>query len=82
MLMLFIIIWLLLGVITVWRTYWGYIKKWYMKFNCDLRKDYKFNSHLKLLICGSPILIIGGISSLIMSEILNPYNTWYFKIPK
>ena len=39
MLILFIIIWLLLGVVAVWRTYWGDIKRWHLQFNCDLRKD-------------------------------------------
>ena len=43
MLILFIIIWLLLGVVAVWRTYWGDIKRWHLQFNCDLRKDNTFN---------------------------------------
>jgi hypothetical protein len=77
-----ITIWLLLGIIAVWRTYYGDIKSWYFKFNCDLRKDYDYNGHLKLLLIGSPIFIIGGLFSLIMMEVSNSTNTWYFKIPK
>ena len=82
MLMLFIIIWLLLGVIAVWRTYWGDIKRWHLQFNCDLRKDNTFNSHLKFLTTYSPILILGGLLTLINTEIIFKYNTWYYKIPK
>lgn len=82
MITLFIIIWLLLGIIALWRTYYGWIKEWYLEFNDDLRKNRLYNSHLIILLILSPLFLLGGLLSLIYWESLSRYNTWYYKIPK
>lgn len=71
-----ITIWLLLGIIGVWRTYWGAIKEWHIRFNEDIRNtEY---GHHKILIIFSPILIVGGLLTLMIFETIYD-NCWYFK---
>lgn len=82
MIITFIIIWLLCGIIAVWRIYYGFIKHWYLQFNSDLRNEYSHNNMLKILLILSPLFIIGGLISLILFETGFSHNTWYFKIPK
>lgn len=75
----FIIIWLLLGIITVWREYHGLLKTWYKDFNesyweFDKREN---NSGIRVLLYSSPLLIFGGLITLIMSGLLSTPCWWF-----
>lgn len=77
-----LIIWLLIGLITTWRVYWGDIKEWYIEFNEDYREWSKKNgvSALNVLLILSPIFIFGGLITFIL--FFSRPQTWYFKVPK
>ena len=80
MITLFIIIWLLLGMITVWRTYHGFLKHWYICYNESYWKYVKEQNGtvFKILFLGSPIFIIGGLLTLLLFEFSFQYNCWWF----
>lgn len=74
-----IIIWLLLGIIAVWREYHGSLKNWYIQFNesyweFDKKEN---NSSIRFLLYSSPLFIFGGLITLIMFELLSK-NCWWF----
>lgn len=79
-----IAVWLIIGMIAVWREYWARIKYWYERFGKDLRKEWEFNSHLIFLLICSPVFICGGILTWLVFEynISRGYSCWYFKVPK
>lgn len=74
-----IITWLLLGVIALWRAYWGTVKDWYEVCHEDIRKS--DNHQLRVLLSFSVIILLNGLIALILLEIIFK-NTWYYKIPK
>jgi uncharacterized membrane protein len=80
MYILSIIIWLLLGIIAVWREYHGVLKYWYVRYNESYWNFHKKNnlSSLGLLIMLSPIFILFGLVSLIILELTNPDSCWWF----
>lgn len=67
---IFLTLWLLSGAIGFWRTYHGLLKHWYDMFGYSYW-DYDEGgmSALKLMCFLSPILIIGGMLSLLLLEI-------------
>ncbi len=76
---LFIIIWLLIGIIAVWRMYHYNLKDWYNDFkesywDFDKREG---SSSIRFLLYMSPLLIVGGLATLIISEIMHG-GCWYF----
>lgn len=75
-----IIIWLLIGTISVWRTYFGIQKDWYNRFGTTMNEDEEADSH-KLLLKLSPILILGGLITFIIYASILP-QAWWFKAPK
>lgn len=75
-----IIIWLLLGLIAVWRTYHGMFKDWFLEFGKH-RLDTNHTSAYWVLIIFSPIWIFGGLITLICFEIGNE-TCWYYNIEK
>lgn len=77
--------WLLCGVIAIWRNYFGQLKYWYEKFEVSIWKDYKKGDapHLKTLIAHSPVFLVGGPITIILFECLfYKENTWWFKVPE
>lgn len=77
-----IIVWLLCGVIAIWRGYHSYLKLWYENFQesyWDFNKI-KGKSTIKTFLTMSPILILGGLASLITIEIFieSNYKCWWF----
>jgi hypothetical protein len=75
----YIVIWLLLGIIAVWREYHGTLKSWYDDFNesyWDFHKR-EGSSAIKMLLIFSPVLIFGGLISLIMFESLTTTCWWF-----
>ncbi len=80
MITLFIILWLLLGIIAVWRSYHGDLKYWYNQFNesyWDFDKENGFSA-IRLLIYTSPLIILGGLFSLLTLELTSKDNCWWF----
>jgi hypothetical protein len=80
MTVLFIIIWLLLGIIAVWRDYHGTLKEWYHNHKESYWKFDKKNNNvsaIRTIVNTSPLLIIGGLISLLISESINT-TTWWF----
>lgn len=79
---LILILWLLAGY-CAWRCrYYGMIKSWYNTFKEDYR-DYKDGSALSFWRFVSPLVILGGLVSLITGYCLDSENwCWNFKIPK
>ena len=80
-----IIIWLLLGLIAVWRTYFGQLKFWYEEFEISLWKSYKKGEaeffHTFLLF--SPFFVIGGLIPLLIFEFMySKDNVWWYKTPE
>ena len=79
MITLLIIIWLLLGIIAVWRDYHGTLKEWY----CSYRESYwKFDkeengSSIRFLLYLSPLFIFSGLITLIMFESLSKTCWWF-----
>lgn len=82
MTILLITLWLLCGVICVWRLYHGDLKSWYYKFGesyWDFDKRNNGNSAIRLVLYLSPLFILMGVISLIVSELDNKTNnTWWF----
>jgi len=80
MIVLFIIIWLLLGIIAVWRNYHGWLKFWYIEFNESYWEYAKTENGkvFKILFWGSPILISGGLITLLLFEFSSKDNCWWF----
>lgn len=77
---IFFIIWCLLGLISVWRTYHGALKDWW-NFSSESYWDFhKRNggSALINLLLFSPIFVIGGPISLILFEFISKDNCWFF----
>ena len=83
MIILIFSIWLLCGVIAVWRLYHGDLKGWYEltgQSYWDFDKERGGDSAIRFLLHISPIFILGGLVTLIISE-ANPYPycpTWWF----
>lgn len=75
------ILWLLLGVISCWRMYWGEIKNAYITTNSDKRLTFKEVFSKEKLCNVYIILLLYGPASLLLVEIFVP-TTWYYKIPK
>lgn len=83
MIILLLIIWLLLGIIAVWRCYFGLIKEWWVELKQDIRKHQRGNNVVFFLLCYSPIFIMGGGITLLIFETGGLYTTtWYYKLPK
>ena len=81
MLILFIIIWLLLGVIAVWRDYHGTLKEWYRNYGESYWKFDKENNNssaIRMIVNTSPLLIIGGLITLLISESISTNTCWWF----
>lgn len=80
MLITFIIIWLLLGIISIWRQYHGWLKFWYNSYNESYWKYAKKENGqvFTLLFLGSPLFIIGGVLTLLFFEFLTEGNCWWF----
>ena len=79
MLVLLIIVWLLAGLIAVWREYHGMLKSWYDSYEesyWDFDKESGFSA-IRLLLYISPIMILGGLFSLSLCE-LTPNTCWWF----
>lgn len=83
MTIILITIWLIIGLLSTIATYYSAIKDWYLTFRTDYRKS-RSQRALDMLICFSPIFIMGGVLSLMMFFLFNPRETrcLYFKIPK
>ncbi len=74
---IFIIIWLLTGLITVWRHYHGINKYWYETFN---KKE--SSSLIRTLLFVSPIFIAGGIiTAILFTSLTHVKGCWWFRIP-
>lgn len=73
--------WFLLGVISIWRMYWGEIKEYHIKFNIDKRLTFKRFFLKEKLYRAYIVLFIYGPLSLLVVEIFLP-TCWYYKIPK
>lgn len=76
---LLIILWLLCGIIAVWRVYHGDLKNWYEKFDesyWDFDKKNGFSS-IRLLLYMSPIMILGGLISLLLWELTSDTCWWF-----
>lgn len=81
MIVLFIIIWLLLGIIAVWRDYHGTLKTWYEDFNesyWDFDKENNNSSAIRMMLYISPLLILGGLIILLIFESVDTNNCWWF----
>ena len=82
-----IILWLSVGVLGTMSAYYTDIKDWYILFKQDIREWSKNNggSSLDVIIWLSPILVMGGLITLIMSCMTsmerNENFTFYFKVP-
>ena len=77
---IFIIVWLLLGVIAIWRDYHGILKDWYDRYGesyWDFDKENNNYSAIRLVIYSTPIIILGGLISLIMIELSTPTCWWF-----
>ncbi len=80
--MIGLIIWFLIGAAAAWRYYHGVLKGWYDNFN-ESYWDYECEglSAIKLIVLGSPILVVGGLFSVLLTEFIltSPYQpTWWF----
>lgn len=80
MITLFTILWLLCGIIAVWRQYHGSLKNWYNEFNesywdFDKREG---GCALRILLIFSPVFILGGLISIVVFEIALKENSWWF----
>lgn len=73
------VIWIILGLIATWRTYYGTMKDWYEVLGTDIRKT--DNLAVKSLMMFTVFFIAGGLMSLIILE-YSFKNVWYYKIPK
>lgn len=86
MTILFIILWLLLGVLSLMNMYYTAKKDWYHTFGEDSSK--KDLNSTKLLLFFSPMIILSGAFAFILYGILlyigfgNKAFSYYFKIPK
>jgi len=76
---IFIVIWLLMGVLGVMGAYYGYIKHWYLQYNEDIRLT-TTNETLKQIL--NPIFVLSGPVVLVIAYLKVPNFTLYFKIPK
>ena len=78
---LLVIIWLICGLIAVWRDYHGCLKNWYEQFNesyWDFHRR-QGESAISIIIWGSPLIILGGLFSLLLVEYDNNVKpVWYF----
>ena len=74
-----IIIWLLLGIVAIWRVYHGCLKWWYNIYKESYWKSNN-NMALKTLLGFSPIFIIGGGVTLLLFELTLKPSTpcWWF----
>ena len=80
MITLFIILWLICGIIAVWRYYHGTLKSWYDSYKesyWDFDKENNNISTIRLVVYSSPIIILGGLISLLLWESSN-HNCWWF----
>jgi uncharacterized membrane protein len=74
-----IILWCLIGAISVWRTYYGMQKEWYEMFGKTMDEDH-CKSH-KMLLGAGPLLMLGGLVFYII-VVTSFSQAWYFKTPK
>lgn len=76
MIITIIIIWLLLGLIAVWRFYHGTLKDWYITFNESI---WEYDPSLMIsIIVTSPLHITGGLFTLIIVELSSCPKSWWF----
>lgn len=76
----FLIIWLLCGIIAVWREYHGTLKTWYEDSN-ESYWDYhkrEGSSGIMMLLWMTPLFILCGTCSLIIVELYSENNCWWF----
>jgi hypothetical protein len=77
----FIIIWLLLGAIGIWREYHGTLRWWYERHGesyWDFHRRHG-NSAIQMLLLFSPLFIMSGPIGLVLFEITNRgRNCWWF----
>lgn len=84
---LFIIIWYLVGLLCTWIWYNSLLKEWYCRFNesyWDFDKRNGHTSGIRLLAFTSPLISILGPFLLILAFVGSDikYITLYFKVPK
>jgi hypothetical protein len=79
------ILWLLIGIIAVWREYHGCLKLWYNGYQESCwyfdKKNNK-TSAIRILCYMAPILILAGVITLFVLEASNSDSCWYFTTPK
>lgn len=77
--LIFIIVWLLLGIIATWRMYHGTLKSWYIRFNESYWKyhDRNGDSAIHFLVIFSPLLILGGMITFIL-HLIDKEVCWWF----
>jgi len=73
---IFILIWCLIGLVSLWRVYHGFLKDWYIRFN-ESYWSYDAKT-FKLLFIASPVFIMGGLFTLLYWEINVNTTNWYF----
>lgn len=76
-----VLIWMLLGFVSVWITFHTARKEWYKKHQEEYWKGIYFDNALSVLIIFSPFYIVGGPISFFLVCTFNIKNwTLYFNI--
>ncbi len=76
-----IILWFILGGVSVWRMYWGEVKEYHIKYNIDKTLSFKQLFTKEKVYKVYIILLLYGLASLILVEIFVE-TAWYYKIPE
>lgn len=78
-----IIIWLLIGLITAWRSYHGTLKLWYTSFNHSYWKEATYIEYL-FMTAYLLTITLGGILSFLffLRESERENMCWWFNTPK
>lgn len=74
-----IVLWLLIGAISIFRSYYGMQKQWFDEFNSTMEEDHCI-SHKLFLIC-SPVFILGGLLTFAVLTLTLP-QSWYWNKSK
>lgn len=78
---IFIIIWLLCGIIAVWREYHGLLEYWYIMHNesyWDYDRENNKSSAIRFFLTMSPFFICCGLTYLIVNEMSSIKKSWWF----
>lgn len=76
-----VILWLLAGVISVWRFYHGMLRNFYEHCGLSMWKEKDGKEFFKkFFLTSCPIFILGGFISILAYWIAIPrgFNCWYF----